>query len=250
MSPYQIVAIVATCALLLLGLIVLLVSKQRKSSTQEIVYAAVCIALAFGLSYARLWRLPQGGSVTLASMVPLAIYSYKYGVVRGVLCGLIFGLLTSLLDPWIVHPVQYLLDYPLAFAFLGLSGVLKGKLKPNFAICLGFLIGCAGRYLCHAVSGAIFFGTYGADFGVGAWAWGFLYNSFVWADAAIAIVCLFLLFSNKQFVALATSDNLKGVFAAKPKTADPTTTPETTDPSSIVETTPEATPDDSPAENE
>ena len=53
---------------------------QECNHTKSIVYAAVTIAASFALSYIRLFELPQGGSVTLASLLPLMIYSYVFGI--------------------------------------------------------------------------------------------------------------------------------------------------------------------------
>ncbi|MGI6228812.1 MAG: energy-coupled thiamine transporter ThiT, partial [Christensenellales bacterium] len=111
---------------------------NTKTTTFEIVFAAVSIAMSFALSYIRIFKLPQGGSVTFASLVPIVIYSYKFGIRKGVLCCFIYGLLQSFQDPWIVHPLQYFLDYPLAFGAIGLSGFLRGKMKDSAAAGLGF----------------------------------------------------------------------------------------------------------------
>ncbi|MDR2634510.1 MAG: energy-coupled thiamine transporter ThiT, partial [Clostridiales bacterium] len=212
-SMYLAVAIAAS---LLLGFVLIAISGGPKTTTTEIVYAAVCIAVSFALSYIRILKLPQGGSVTIASLVPIAVYSYKFGVKKGMMCCFIYGMLQALQDPWIVHPLQFFLDYPIAFALIGLTGLFrKAKFtenKTNIALTAlaGFIVALLGRYLSHAVSGAVFFGTYGAAYGIeSAAAWGFVYNLFVFADGAIAAVALFLLLSNKDVARLVLQPDLR-----------------------------------------
>ncbi len=170
--------------------------------TKAIVYAAICIAMSFALSYIRFFRLPQGGSITFASILPLLVYSYMFGIRKGVLAGLIYGLLQAIQDPWILHPVQFLLDYPVAFAMIGLAGLFKNLpiikgLLPKFI--LGALLSSIFRYACHVVTGIIVFGTYAAE-GFNAVQWGFFYNLFVFVDVAIAIAAGCLLLSSKSFI--------------------------------------------------
>lgn len=170
--------------------------------TKSIVYAAICIAMSFALSYIRFFRLPQAGSVTFASILPLLVYSYMFGIRKGVLAGLIYGLLQAIQDPYILHPIQFLLDYPAAFAMIGIAGVfryiplVKGLL-PKFI--LGAVLSSVLRYACHVVTGIIIFGSYAAP-GFNAVQWGFFYNLFVFADVAIAILAGCLLLSSKSFV--------------------------------------------------
>lgn len=188
------------------GVAALLVIFGKKAdpeqNTKSITYAAICIAMSFALSYIRFLRLPQGGSITFASILPLLVYSYMFGIRKGVLAGLIYGLLQAIQDPWILHPVQFLLDYPVAFAMIGLAGLFKNLpiikgLLPKFI--LGALLSSILRYACHVVTGIIVFGTYAAE-GFNAVQWGFLYNLFVFADVAIAIAAGCLLLSSKGFI--------------------------------------------------
>ncbi len=172
--------------------------------TKAIAYAAVCIALSFALSYLRIVKLPQGGSVTAASLLPLMIYSYMYGTKKGVFAGLVYGVLQAVQDPWIIHPAQFLLDYPIAFAAIGLAGVFADvraldKL-PQVQFALGAVLASALRYVAHVLSGVFAFSAYAADYGMSAWEYSLLYNSFVFADIAIAIVAGVIVFSSSAFV--------------------------------------------------
>ncbi len=176
---------------------------DRKSfDSKSIAYAAVCIAMSFALSYIRIVKLPQGGSVTLASLLPLMIYSYMFGTKKGVFAGFIYGVLQAIQDPWIVHPMQFLLDYPIAFSAIGLAGMFaKIKLPkelPQVNFALGALAASVLRFMCHVLSGVFAFASYAGDENVLVYSLG--YNSFVFADIAISIVVGVMIFSSKSFM--------------------------------------------------
>lgn len=184
-------------------------NKTEVSRTKSISYAAICAALSFALSYIRFIELPQGGSVTLVSLLPLMIYSYKFGIRRGTALGAIYGLLQFIQGPWFYHPVQFLLDYPIAFAAIGLAGlfhdlkIFEDKKPLQFA--LGAIAAVILRYFSHVVSGIFVFGS-GDPENYSAVAWSFLYNSFAFADMAICIVAGCALFASKNFVRLVDSN--------------------------------------------
>ena len=161
--------------------------KSDKNHTKSIVYAAICIAMSFALSYVRFLELPQGGSITLASLLPLMIYSYLFGIRKGVLAGIIYGFLQFIQAPWFYHPIQFLLDYPIAFGAIGLAGLFHElKLFDNRKIVqflLGAVITVIIRYFSHVISGIFVFGT--GDDNYTDVAWSFLYNSFAFADMAV-----------------------------------------------------------------
>lgn len=101
--------------------------KRKMSDTRSIVYGAISIALSFALSYAKLFKLPQGGSVTFASLLPLMVYCCMFGTRRGLVVCTIYGVLQALQDAFIIHPMQFLLDYPLAFGLIGVSGIFMER---------------------------------------------------------------------------------------------------------------------------
>ena len=179
----------------------LVFGKKVPTTTKSIVYASVCIAMSFALSYIRFLELPQGGSITFASLLPLMIYSYMFGIRKGVIAGIIYGFLQFIQAPWFYHPIQFLLDYPIAFGAIGLTSILKekkvlgGKAPIQFAI--GALVAVTLRYLAHVISGVFVFGS--ADPSYGAVAWSFLYNAFTFADLAVCLVAGCLLFTSKTF---------------------------------------------------
>ena len=172
--------------------------------SKSIALAGICVSLSFALSYIKLWDLPQGGSVTLVSFLPIMLFAYLYGAKKGLFVGFVYGLLQSLQDPYIIHPAQFLLDYPVAFAMAGFAGVLKNvnmkSLQLKFA--LSALIGGAMRYVAHVLSGAFAFGAYALDAGASnVFTYSLAYNSFVFVDIALVIIAGVLLLSSKAFVA-------------------------------------------------
>ncbi|MDE6274284.1 MAG: energy-coupled thiamine transporter ThiT, partial [Clostridiales bacterium] len=166
--------------------------------------AAICVALSFALSYLKLWEMPQGGSVTFASLLPLMIYSYMFGTKKGVFAGLIYGVLQAVQDPWIIHPAQFLLDYPVAFAAIGVTGMFANMQKleklPQVQFALGAIVASVLRFVSHVLSGVFAFSAYAADAGMNVWAYSTAYNSFVFVDVALVIVAGVLAFSSPSLV--------------------------------------------------
>ena len=195
---YVFTAVVAAA----IAVITLLFGKKREDNhTKSIVYAAVCIAMSFALSYIRFMELPQGGSITLASLLPLMVYSYLFGIKKGVLAGIIYGFLQFIQAPWFYHPIQFLLDYPIAFGAIGLAGLFHElKLfedKKVIQFLLGAIVAVILRYFSHVISGVFVFGT--GDENYTDVAWSFLYNSFAFADMAICMVAGVGIFASKSF---------------------------------------------------
>ena len=132
---------------------------QKKYDAKHIAFAGLTVGLSFALSFAKFSFVNNGGSVTIASMVPLLIYAYFYGVIDGLLAGAIFGLLNFLSGPWLLTPMTFLLDYPLAYASIGLMG-FAGKVlkeKPTLSVTLFVLLVYAVRFCFHLFSGVIYF---------------------------------------------------------------------------------------------
>ena len=161
---------------------------SKKWSTRMLANAALVIALSFILSYIRLYKMPQGGSITLASMLPIFMFAYAYGVGPGMLVGMAYGVLQFIQDAYFVHPVELLLDYPLAFAMLGLAG-LAGRFSDSWGIIPGIVIGTLGRFLCAFLSGVIFFGMYAPE-GQSVLVYSAVYNGFYLIPEAIICIVL------------------------------------------------------------
>lgn len=145
-------------ALIILGIVLYIISRNKtKWSTRMMANASLCIALAFILSYVKLYEMPQGGSVTLASMIPILMFAYAYGVAPGLMIGFAYGLLQFVQGGWFVHPIQFLLDYPLAFAMLGFAGIAR-SLPERWSLIPGILLGVFLRFLCAFLTGVFFWG--------------------------------------------------------------------------------------------
>ena len=179
------------------------------SATKSIAFAGVSVALSFALSYIKLFSLPQGGSVTLASMLPLIIYAYIFGARKGLFAGVIYGVLQCLQSPQIYQPMQVLLDYPIAFGAIGLAGIVKNLnfLKtPLVKFIFGASLACIGRYVAHFISGYYVFSSWAME-GYSALSWSLVYNLFVVAELAVILVVGCVLFASKGFTAQLDSLN-------------------------------------------
>ena len=180
-------AIVA--ALVIVGMMLFVITNSKKKWTvRMIANAALCIALAFILSYIRLYKMPQGGSITLASMLPIFMFAYAYGVGPGMLVGAAYGILQFIQDAYFVHPIELLLDYPLAFAMLGLAG-MAGMFSDQWGIIPGIVIGTLGRFICAFLSGVIFFGMYAPE-GQNVLVYAAVYNGFYLIPEAVICIVL------------------------------------------------------------
>lgn len=184
-----------------------IIERKDKSGfdTRCLAFGGISVALSFTLSYIKLWEMPQGGAITLASMLPIMIFAYIYGAKKGLLIGLVYGVLQAVQDPFIVHPAQFLLDYPVAFALTGFAGCLKNvnvlENLPQVKFAISALIGAALRFISHVLSGVFAFGAYAKDAGASnLLIYSVAYNSFVFIDIAIVLVVGVILFSSKSFV--------------------------------------------------
>lgn len=162
-------------------------SMNKTFTTKTLVFCSVCVALALVLSYIELFQMPQGGSITPFSMFFIVLAGYWFGPVAGIISGVVLGLLKLLLGGYVVHPVQLLLDYPLAFGMLGLAGCFR-KLK--YGLPIGYVVGVAGRFLMHTLSGYIYFPEY-APVGQHALVYSALYNiSYIWPEALATLIII------------------------------------------------------------
>jgi thiamine transporter len=131
----------------------------KTTETRILAEMILFIALANALYlvskfYLPFLHLPEGGSITIASMVPLLWFALRRGLRWGVEAGVIYGLVHMVISGDIYYPTQIILDYPLAFGALGLAGAFRDR--PAIGVGVGLL----GRFVCHFVSGVIFFGQY------------------------------------------------------------------------------------------
>ena len=199
LSSLLVVVVVATA---------LIVGRKNKTpfDARTLAMAGISIALSFVLSYVKFeaaWL--QGGSITLVSFLPICLFSYIYGMKKGLIVGFVYGMLQAIQDPFIVHPGQFLLDYPIAFSMIALAGLLTDLNVFNNLPALKFTIGViltgVFRYIAHVISGVFAFGAYAAGEGeTNFLAYSAVYNSYVFIDIALVVVVGLILFSSKGFL--------------------------------------------------
>lgn len=155
-------------AALLVGGILLfrvLKGKSAKSvwTTQKLALGAVCMALSSVLSLVKVLEMPQGGSVTAASMLPIILFAYAYGAGPGLTLGAVYGVLQFILKPYFYSLPQMLLDYPIAFGTIGLAGFFGKSKNQYLGLTLGTVVACFGRLAAAVASGVLFFASYAPD---------------------------------------------------------------------------------------
>ena len=123
-------------------------------TTGMLINVALMLALTIVLHQLRLFHMPQGGSITLGAMVPLLFLTYRYGAGIGCLAGFLYGMINLMQDAFIVHPLQVLFDYPLPYMALAVAAAVPGRLYA------GAVLAFSARFLCHYISGVVFFGSY------------------------------------------------------------------------------------------
>ncbi|MBO4905211.1 MAG: energy-coupled thiamine transporter ThiT [Lachnospiraceae bacterium] len=133
---------------------------KRSFSVKGLATCGVCIALAFVLSFVKLFSAPLGGSVTLCSMLFICIIGYFFGWKYSLTAALAYGILQFVQKPEIYTPVQVIIDYGCAFTALGLSGFFKDR---KYGLWTGYLAGITGRFVFATLSGFIFFGEYAPE---------------------------------------------------------------------------------------
>ena len=155
-------AIVAV--LLVMGLVI---SRSKKSrwTARRLSYAAMCIAIAFVLSCIKLYHAPQGGSTTPAAMLPLIMFALACGPVQGLTVGCAYGLLQLIEEPYVVHPLQLLCDYPLAYGAMALCclACLIPEKHSYFRLPVAVVLGYFARLVMAVISGVVFFAEYAGD---------------------------------------------------------------------------------------
>lgn len=134
-----------------------------------LVEGAVMVALASVLSFIKIFNLPWGGSITLLSMLPIAVYSIKWGVKQGFAAAFVFALVQFAqgtmegLFGWGLTPVMLVmciaLDYICAYTVLGIAGIFRKNGTAGWIA--GTAIAVFARFLFHFVSGVVIWHSFG-----------------------------------------------------------------------------------------
>lgn len=169
--------------------------------TRQLIEVSMLVALALVLDFAAtfysrlLWL--QGGSISL-SLVPLAILAYRQGVKIGFLGGAIMGAMQLLMGAYIFHPVQIILDYPLAFGALGLTGwwmkSVNNENKQTLHLVVSTFVASFFRLVSHVASGYIFFGSFAPE-GMNPLWFSLVYNfGYVFLSWLASVIILFVVY--------------------------------------------------------
>lgn len=124
---------------------------------KKFVLSALFVALAYVLSFVKVFRMPLGGSVTLMSMFVISLPAYCFGVKYGFTSSFIYAILQLMQGGTIVHPMQVFLDYIFAFTCFGIVAFYRNIKNGSY---IGFFIACTIRCISSSLSGYFFFREY------------------------------------------------------------------------------------------
>ena len=178
---------------------------KSRENLRALVESAILVGIGFVLSYITLFRMPQGGSITPLSMLPILLIGMRHGIKWGLGGGFIYACLQMLQQfypppeadvPALMAIARYfavvMLDYIAAFTVLGLSGLFRGK---RFGMVIAAPLCLSLRFLFHFVSGIVIWGVYAPE-GAPVWVFSAIYNGsymgleMVFTTAASAVLCL------------------------------------------------------------
>lgn len=188
---------IAILLVLLVAIIILFKSGKTKFTASLIAKIALTVAISVVLNNITFLKMPQGGSVTLVSMLPIFLIALAYGPRVGFIAGFIFGIVNFFMGPYIVHPIQVLFDYPLPYMFLGTAGYFKKHFN------LGIIIATLLRFMCHFISGLVFFGDYAKGTGMSPTVYSLVYNAqYVGVELILVLIIANLLPMNRLVKAI------------------------------------------------
>ena len=151
------------------------------NKTKRLAESGMLLAVAIVLELVSKMFIPEmpfGGQITLVSMLPVVLISYRHGVRWGLITGVAYALIEMTLGAKTVMAafqpgyfsdgvmlfnalLMCLLDYLVAFTVLGLGGCFRNRIKnPGLGLMCGSLVALGCRYLAHIASGYILFAGY------------------------------------------------------------------------------------------
>ncbi len=185
-------------ALIILAIVILLIGnaifgKRKKFDATCMAFSAMALALATVASLITLFKMPQGGSVTLFSMLFICVIGYWYGLGTGLTTAIAYGLLQLLINPYVLNIPQLLLDYVFAFGALGLTGLFAKK-DGKYSFIIAYLVAITGRFVFAFLSGVIFFGDFASWMGLSnSIAYSVAYNgSYIFTEGALTMIVLLI----------------------------------------------------------
>jgi len=150
---------------------------RRLTESGMMIALATVISFVCSLIPVPPFNFPFGGGITIAGMLPIILIAYLYGTRWGLLTGFVYSLIQMLLghstvvglftpdsDSYMgsiaIAITICLIDYILAYTVLGFGSIFRKKMSPIKALVLGSILALTLRYVCHIVSGAIFYGAW------------------------------------------------------------------------------------------
>lgn len=192
----------------------------KRNNTVILVECALLMALSIVLSMIKVWEMPQGGAVTSAGMVPVAMIALRHGTKWGLGAGFAYSLVQMLIgfvpppaNDFFSFLLVILLDYVLAFTCLGLSYCIGSPFKKHRSLSVGVgVFGvCMLRYLCSFLSGILIWGAYAPE-NMPVWLYSLTYNgSYMIPEAILSTVVAIILVKTLDVVFPAEKSPVKGV---------------------------------------
>ncbi len=165
---------------------------MKRLNLLRIVEGGIFIALSMILDYIKIWKMPQGGSVTALAMLPLILYSQKWGIKNGLLASTTFGVLKFLLSGgFSLHPLSIVFDYLVGFGVLGFAGAFRGnKEKATLGAALAIFL----RFVSVFISGAFVWYIYAPE-GMNPYLYSFIYNiTYMGPELLLTCIVLYLIY--------------------------------------------------------
>ena len=182
-----ITVVVLIVALIAIALFIRSRKESKPLSTKQLVFSAAAMALSIITSMIKFFDLPMGGSITLFSMLFIVLIGYWYGPTVGIMTAVAYGLLQFVIEPVFYSVPQMIVDYPLAFGALGLSGFFQNS---KHGLIKGYILGVLGRYVFAFLSGLLFFAAYAEGSGMSAPVYSLAYNGFYLIPEAIVTLII------------------------------------------------------------
>jgi len=163
---------------------------ERRFPTKILAETSVVIALSFILKdiLPPIYELPQGGSITIAGLVPLLWFALRRGLKYGLFAGFVYGLVHMAFGGYVINPIQGALDYPIAFAALGLAGLLK-----KYPL-VGVGVGITARFISSFLSGIFFFTSPTVEGAIASAAYN---GTYLLGEFVISTIVIYLLVQRK-----------------------------------------------------
>lgn len=177
--------------------------RKQKFTVKMMITVALFSAISYVLYMIQFIKYPQGGGISLFSMLPVMLLSIFYGNSVGLTGGLIFGFLKLLNGAMVIHPAQFLLDYILSTMALGLAGSFGNDKK--IKIILGSLLAVALSVSISVISGAVYFGQYAPE-GMNVWVYSFVYNFTSAGVEGVLTTILIAIMPIKRFLNIANNN--------------------------------------------